>query len=191
VANRGSATETRSFYLAYPMGRDIMDKAHFAPGGEAGRTGGCLCGAVRYRLLEEPTDPGYCHCRMCQLASGSPAMAFAGIASAAFRIERGEPARRTSSAVGERWFCRDCGTPLAMRVSYSPDTIDIAIATLDQPDTLPPAVHIWRESRIAWFETADTLPRHDRAQPKTMEQCPGLAEGLGAGPRTTASATRP
>ena len=34
-------------------------------------TGGCQCGAVRYALLEPPSNPHICHCRMCQKAFGS------------------------------------------------------------------------------------------------------------------------
>ena len=52
--------------------------------------GGCLCGAVRYRISAEPTDAGWCHCRSCQLNSGSPAMAFANIAVADFAFIAGE-----------------------------------------------------------------------------------------------------
>src|SRR6202035_3322444 len=43
------------------------------------RTGRCLCGAVRYKLESAPFDAGYCHCRICQLASGAPVMAFATV----------------------------------------------------------------------------------------------------------------
>jgi len=46
--------------------------------------GGCLCGAVRYRLASAPFDAGWCHCRTCQLNSGSPAMAFAKVPSRDF-----------------------------------------------------------------------------------------------------------
>ena len=42
---------------------------------DAGHVGGCLCGTIRYRLMSEPVDPGYCHCRMCQRFSGAPVMA--------------------------------------------------------------------------------------------------------------------
>jgi len=42
-------------------------------------TGGCQCGAVRYRLASPPTGENVCHCRMCQKAGGGPFMAFAGV----------------------------------------------------------------------------------------------------------------
>ena len=135
--------------------------------GTTQRTGGCLCGAIRYRLLSEPFDPGYCHCRMCQLSSGSPVTVFASVPRADFRIERGAPARRTSSDIGERWFCRDCGTPLAMIVGYDPESIDFTVVTLDDSIDLPPTFHIWRESRIGWFDTIDALPRHEQAEAAT------------------------
>ena len=45
--------------------------------GENGLTGGCQCGAVRYRLDAPPNDANICHCRMCQKATGSPYGAFA------------------------------------------------------------------------------------------------------------------
>jgi hypothetical protein len=122
--------------------------------------GGCLCGGVRYRLDAAPFDAGYCHCRLCQRASGAPVLAFATVPVDAFVLTAGEPRRRRSSDFGERWFCGDCGTPLAMRVDHQPETIDFTIATLDEPYPVRPGFHIWHGSRIGWFETADDLPRH-------------------------------
>lgn len=132
-------------------------------------TGGCACGAVRYALDSEPFDAGWCHCRTCQLWSGAPAMAFASVALGDFRFTAGadEIGRFASSAFGHRAFCRSCGTPLTMRVDHQPDTVDFTLATLDDPDRVAPAFHIFHASRIAWFETVDDLPRHDRFRPDT------------------------
>ena len=33
--------------------------------------GGCWCGLVRYESYGEPTYAGICHCRYCQLRTGS------------------------------------------------------------------------------------------------------------------------
>ena len=56
----------------------------------ANRTGGCLCGAVRYRLDGEPFDCGWCHCRTCQLNSGAPAMAFASVRAGDWVVTAGD-----------------------------------------------------------------------------------------------------
>jgi hypothetical protein len=130
-------------------------------------TGGCLCGAVRYRLASEPFDAGWCHCRTCQLNSGAPAMAFASVAVADWRIEQGEPRRVKSSDFGHRLSCGVCGTPLAMRVDHQPETVDFSIATLDDPGRIAPGFHIFWASKLSWFDPGDDLPRYDRFRPGT------------------------
>ncbi|HWT13249.1 MAG TPA: GFA family protein [Allosphingosinicella sp.] len=131
--------------------------------------GGCGCGAVRYELRSDPFDAGWCHCRTCQLSSGAPAMAFATVTAGDLVFVRGEERvkRFDSSSFGHRRFCGDCGTPLTIEVAHQPETVDFTIATLDDPGLVPPGFHIFRSSRVAWFETADELPRHDRFRPGT------------------------
>jgi hypothetical protein len=128
-------------------------------------TGGCLCGAVRYRLAGTPFDAGWCHCRTCQLNSGSPAMAFAKVLSDDFVIESGgERIRRyASSAVAERWFCDHCGTPLLVR-DFAGTTHDFSLATLDRPEAVIPEFHVFYASRIAWADAGDDLPRFPRGR---------------------------
>jgi len=72
-----------------------------------------------------------------------------------------------SSGFGHRLFCGQCGTPIGMKFDHQPGTIDFTVATLDHPDAVAPGFHIFRASRIGWFETADDLPRHDRFRPDT------------------------
>ena len=128
--------------------------------------GGCLCGAVRYRLASAPFGAGWCHCRMCQLNSGSPAMAFAKVPSADFIVESGaERIRRyASSEIAERWFCGLCGTPLLVR-DFAGTTHDFSAATLDAPAAVTPEAHFYVDSRIAWADIADDLPRFARGRP--------------------------
>jgi hypothetical protein len=38
--------------------------------------GGCLCGAVRYRITGEPRSSSTCFCRSCRLASGATPVAW-------------------------------------------------------------------------------------------------------------------
>jgi hypothetical protein len=131
-------------------------------------TGGCLCGALRYSLSETPGDAGYCHCRMCQRASGAPVMAFGTVPLTALTWKAGTPSRYRSSDLAERWFCARCGTSIAIHADYQPDTVDIALATLDDPDAVPPGFHIWTASRVGWFDTADRHPRFAGFRPETL-----------------------
>ena len=132
--------------------------------------GGCLCGAVRYRLDSEPFDGGWCHCRTCQLNSGAPAMAFASVRNGDWVITEGEDKlrRSRSSSFAERLFCGSCGTPLAIDYDIQPETFDFSIATLDDPGSVAPGFHIFWASRVAWFDPGDDLPRYDRFRPGTV-----------------------
>ena len=138
-------------------------------------TGGCACGAVRYRLASDPFDAGWCHCRTCQLNSGSPAMVFASVPVDDFRFTQGETlvGRFDSSDFGHRLFCTRCGTPFLMRVNHQPETVDFSVATLDQPERALPEFHIFYGSHIPWAPAADTLPRHERFRPDTRGLTPG------------------
>lgn len=132
-------------------------------------SGGCACGTVRYELASEPFDAGWCHCRICQLVSGAPAMAFASVLVGNLRFSAGEDSvkRFKSSSFGHRLFCGACGTPLAMKVDHQPETIDFSVTTLDDPAALKPRFHIFWASRVAWFEPSDDLPRHAGFRPDT------------------------
>ena len=135
----------------------------------AGRSGGCLCGGVRYELKSEPFDCGWCHCRTCQLFSGAPAMPFASVPTADFAWTKGEDKVRwfDSSSFGKRAFCEGCGTALQVRVNHQPETVDFPVATLDDPEAAPPEFHIFWGSRVRWFDPGDGLPRHDKFRPET------------------------
>jgi hypothetical protein len=139
----------------------------------AGRAGGCACGAVRYELRSEPFDAGWCHCRTCQLNSGSPAMAFASVAIADFVITEGEAliGRFASSDAGHRQFCSRCGTPLLMQDNDQPATVDFSLATLDAPGDIVPGFHIYYASRIGWAEACDDLPRYQRSRREGETSC--------------------
>ncbi|HLO78239.1 MAG TPA: GFA family protein [Magnetospirillum sp.] len=125
-------------------------------------TGGCQCGAIRYEARVRPTAPAYCHCRMCQRVSGAPVMAFADVPVDQFAYVRGEPAIYRSSPIAERRFCPQCGTSLEYRLADAAQVVEVAIASLDRAAELAPQAHMWTESRLPWFETTDTAPRHRR-----------------------------
>lgn len=117
-------------------------------------TGGCQCGAVRFRA-ESLGRASICHCRMCQKAFGS----FFGPLVTAHGLvwTRGAPARFRSSNKVVRGFCAACGTPL----TYEPDgfdAVEVAIGAFDEPRAIPPVIAVGLEGRMPWFDTLADLP---------------------------------
>lgn len=121
--------------------------------------GGCLCGKIRFRIAAEALESGYCHCRMCQRNTGAPVVAWTTFPAAVFSWSAGSPATYASSPKVRRQFCADCGSYLTFRREGSTE-ISINTTSLDEPESFPPQVHIFVESRISWFDTEDSLPRH-------------------------------
>ena len=72
--------------------------------------GGCLCGAVRYRVTGEPVAATLCHCGDCRRASGGTNIAWAVFDLGDFEWLGDEP-EDYSSSPGIRWlFCKGCGS---------------------------------------------------------------------------------
>lgn len=126
-------------------------------------TGGCACGAIRYRIDGPAYDTGWCHCRLCQRSSGAPAMAFTTCALKDFVIEQGQDALGIVKLVnyGERGFCTRCGASLTIHVDYQKDEIDVACASLDDPEAVTPEFHIFINQKIGWVKHADGLPAYE------------------------------
>lgn len=115
-------------------------------------SGGCQCGAVRYRIAELGRAT-ICHCRMCQKAFGG----FFGPLVTAKGIEwtRGSPAIFASSNKVERGFCAKCGTPLTY--DWGGD-LEVSIGSLDNPEAAPPVLQVNPAEQLSYFATLHTLP---------------------------------
>ena len=126
--------------------------------------GGCLCGAVRFRVTGGMSDVGYCHCRMCQRSAGAPVLVWSTVPASAFAWTRGTPRVHASSGKGRRSFCGDCGTQVLFADLGLPDEVDVNVVAFDDPAGVRPGHHIWTDSRLPWFETTDDLPRFARSR---------------------------
>lgn len=100
-------------------------------------SGGCQCGAVRYRIDGGLRYPHLCHCRMCQKASGNYFMPLAASTRAKFEMTRGEASWFQSSDHVRRGFCGRCGTPLFYDMPDA-DFINITLGSLDEPELIKP-----------------------------------------------------
>jgi hypothetical protein len=131
---------------------------------ELSLTGGCLCGAVRYRCAVPMHPPAYCHCTSCRRAAGAHAVAWFTVAAAALDFTQGQPAIYRSSPPVQRAFCARCGTQLTYRHDESPAEVDVTVGSLDEPDRVAPAVHIWMLDAPRWDQPGDGLPRYPRSR---------------------------
>jgi hypothetical protein len=121
-------------------------------------TGGCQCGAVRFRFEGAFGNSGICHCRMCQKAFGSFGAALVSAAADNLKWTRGTPSTFRSSSIVRRGFCADCGTPLFMREDGDPN-YELAIGALDNPNSIPAMTEqSGIESKVGWFGTMHDLP---------------------------------
>ncbi|GAB4525905.1 MAG: GFA family protein [Amphiplicatus sp.] len=120
-------------------------------------TGGCQCGAVRYRIDGPLTRAHICHCRMCQKAAGNYFLPLANVQRADFIVTRSEIAWFQTSDFARRGFCRDCGTPLVYDGLSSPH-VNVALGSLDHPHAVAPARQLGVEAKIPWFARLDALP---------------------------------
>jgi hypothetical protein len=132
---------------------------------EPNLTGGCQCGAVRYRTTGKPLMAAICHCAMCRRANAPLAVAWAMFQEAQVTFLRGSPPTYASSPEGKRGFCSVCGTQICFTADYIPGLIDITIGSLDQPDKIAPTLHYWESKRLPWVRFADDLPKFPEFPP--------------------------
>ena len=130
--------------------------------GESDLTGGCLCGAVRYRVAALRGGATLCHCRTCQRAGGGPFMAFAPVAHADFALTQGALALYRSSDIAERGFCGHCGSPLTYR-GFASDHVSIAVGSLDAPEAAAPTHQLAAEQALSWLRPALDAPNQTLA----------------------------
>jgi hypothetical protein len=121
-------------------------------------TGGCQCGAIRFRVEGELTDASVCHCRMCQKAFGAFFAPLVNTKSATLTWTRGQPKHFASSNFVKRGFCENCGTPLSYE---APDGIALSIAAFDHPEKIPPTVQFGIEGKIPYVDGIPSLPSLD------------------------------
>jgi hypothetical protein len=120
--------------------------------------GGCLCGAVRYRLTAAPLSAYVCHCHVCQTRSGAAFTLTLVVRTADLAFEGpSQVVTRTTPSGREMQdtICLACRT--LMRTS-NPETADfstIRAGTLDDAGWVRPAAQTWVESAIPWAVIPD------------------------------------
>lgn len=117
--------------------------------------GGCLCGAVRFRVSGPAKWTAYCHCESCRRQTGAPVSAYAGFERDQVAFTAGGLARFASSPGVERGFCARCGSPLTYEGDRWPSEIHLHVGAFDRPQDFAPTGHAFAEERLAWLSISD------------------------------------
>ena len=116
--------------------------------------GSCLCGDVRYELLEDPVTLYVCHCTDCQTQTGSSFALSMIVRPHALRVVRGEPweyaVTLPDGRVKTSRYCRRCATRTWGR-SSARGLVVLEPGTLDDTSWLEPVGHIWTRSAQPWL----------------------------------------
>jgi hypothetical protein len=144
--------------------------------------GGCDCRTVRYRLAHKPLFVHCCHCRWCQRESGSSFALNAMIETTFLSILSGTPAEvvtPSNSGKGQVIMrCPACQVALWSHYAGAGRKISfVRVGTLDEPDRLPPDIHIFTQSKQPWVVLSPKIPAvaeyYDRKEfwpPESLER---------------------
>ncbi|MHA1524246.1 MAG: GFA family protein [Alphaproteobacteria bacterium] len=124
-------------------------------------SGGCLCGAVRYKCQTDPVVTGFCQCTDCRKSSGSGHSAHLAVPLDAVKIS-GEVAKydrpADSGNMVTRAFCPKCGSPVYSTNSAIPQMIVFRASSLDDPEIFPPEMVVYTSRAPSWDRIDPDLP---------------------------------
>ena len=126
--------------------------------------GGCTCRAIRYRLTTRPLFVHCCHCRWCQRETGSAFVLNALIEADRVLLEHGQPmviATPSNSGRGQQISrCPSCHVAVWSNYAGAGNKLNfIRVGTLDDPDQLPPNIHIFTSSKQPWVLLSTDVPQ--------------------------------
>jgi hypothetical protein len=117
------------------------------------RTGGCLCGAVRFHAMPHGREFGVCHCGMCRRWSTGPFAAIECVGEVGFDNEEALGIYR-SSDWAERGFCKRCGTSLFYRLVDKPFYV-MSVEAFDKRDDFVLASQVFIDEKPGYYTFAE------------------------------------
>ena len=125
--------------------------------------GGCTCRQVRYRMTSRPLFVHCCHCRWCQRETGASFALNAMIEADRVETLKGKvEVIDTPSASGKGQKisrCPTCRVAVWSNYAGAGDAVRfIRVGTLDEPDRMPPDIHIFTSSKQPWVVLPEGTP---------------------------------
>jgi len=144
--------------------------------------GGCLCGRVRYRILEDPIAYYICHCTDCQRESGVAFGLTMLFRRTALTHDRGETRSVAvqlpdASRVRNATVCSECLLRIWAESSQTPQILGLNPGTLDDPRAYEPFGNMWTTSAHRWVSLAPG-PRFERQPEDPIAMVRGWQEHL-------------
>jgi len=115
-------------------------------------SGGCLCGAVRFRFALPSLWCAHCHCTLCRRAHGAAFVTWVGASSERFELLAGADVLTSyaSTPPARRSFCSRCGSMLFFESTRWPGEVHVAVAHLEDPLDREPSAHVYWSERVNW-----------------------------------------
>jgi hypothetical protein len=131
-------------------------------------TGGCACGAIRYKISAEPVVMTDCQCRQCQRESGTGHLSHLIFPSSAASVQ-GEATHwelvGDNGTVKRRAFCPTCGSPVYMTFRDIPDYLVVRAGSLDDPSRYSPQQVTWTAAGYAWDHLDSAITKFEKMPP--------------------------
>jgi hypothetical protein len=128
-------------------------------------TGQCLCGAVRYRVNDEPLTYYACHCADCQRRTGSAFGLSLIVKRSAVELLQGEPVPYSADLHDGRnksgRMCASCGTRVWGEPRKNNAVLVVQPGTLDPGHGLVPVAHQWLREAQPWMVLPEGVARYD------------------------------
>ncbi|MBN9439176.1 GFA family protein [Bosea sp. (in: a-proteobacteria)] len=120
-------------------------------------SGGCLCGAIRFRAVPAKPEMDVCHCGMCRRWSGGVFMA---VPCGEVTIEDDSRlGRYPSSDWGERQFCSVCGSSLFWRLRSGEGHVAVSLQSFDDLTPFTFLEEIFIDEKPGLYAFAGERPR--------------------------------
>lgn len=115
--------------------------------------GGCVCGAVRYEIRAKPLMMFKCHCKTCQMTTGSGYTPVVLVPAKAFKLLQGTLTKYTTDSIkggdgNQRGFCGACGSRLTG--AESPRWLGVTASSLDDPTLFKSEYDIFTQHAQPW-----------------------------------------
>ena len=123
-------------------------------------TGGCICGQVKYQIIDKPLFTQACHCKDCKVLTGSSYVVNSSILENTLIVE-GEVSstelKAGSGASYKTYFCTKCGNYVYADYDSAVGRLTVRTKTLDNSEKFPPQVHIFTKDKDPWLNLSEDV----------------------------------